>query len=186
MVLLFSLARVAGLEAVGEDLYVGGGPGVRRRGGPVRCSVGDVGNRAGIDVVLVHRICRGADDLLTRVQEAVVIAARVDVGAGLVAGQVVVDRHWAYQPQVAGVLHHEAVVDDIVHRSEGVAGGGDCVNNGIIATNVGNLIEDNTCSPLLSGDPNLDVLADNGGPTQTHALLESSSTLSLINAAVVR
>ena len=52
--------------------------------------------------------------------------------------------------------------------------GGDCSNTGNISTNSLNLIEDNSCSPAFSGDPNLDKLADNGGPTQTHALLSSS------------
>ena len=52
--------------------------------------------------------------------------------------------------------------------------GGDCVNTGTIVTNTNNLVEDNTCSPSLSGDPNLGSLASNGGPTQTIALLPGS------------
>ena len=54
--------------------------------------------------------------------------------------------------------------------------GDDCVLAGTasIDTNVNNLIEDGTCNPLLSGDPNLGPLQDNGGLTETHALLSGS------------
>ncbi|MCP4421260.1 MAG: hypothetical protein GY805_32005 [Chloroflexi bacterium] len=38
-------------------------------------------------------------------------------------------------------------------------------------------IEDNSCSPALSGDPQLDALKDNGGATFTHALLPSSPAI---------
>ncbi len=55
--------------------------------------------------------------------------------------------------------------------------GGDCVNLGTIATNLANLIEDGSCSPALSGDPNLGSLGDNGGPTETHALLAGSPAI---------
>ena len=50
--------------------------------------------------------------------------------------------------------------------------GGDCVNNSGTVTDDGyNLIEDGTCisAPTsISGDPALEPLADNGGPTLTH------------------
>jgi CSLREA domain-containing protein len=53
--------------------------------------------------------------------------------------------------------------------------GGDCANNGgTIGSNTSNLIMDNSCLPLLSGDPKLVALADNGGYTQTMALLSTS------------
>jgi hypothetical protein len=55
--------------------------------------------------------------------------------------------------------------------------GGDCVSVATIGTNVKNLVEDGTCSPFLNGDPNLGPLADNGGPTQTMALLAGSRAL---------
>ncbi|MBK9923775.1 MAG: sortase [Anaerolineales bacterium] len=55
--------------------------------------------------------------------------------------------------------------------------GGDCANANTIGTDTNNLVEDNSCSPLLSGDPNLGPLANNGGPTQTHALLASSPAI---------
>lgn len=56
--------------------------------------------------------------------------------------------------------------------------GGDChLSGGVVDANVNNLIEDNTCSPSLSGDPSLDVLADNGGATKTMALLNGSTAI---------
>ncbi len=54
---------------------------------------------------------------------------------------------------------------------------------GTINTNVNNLVEDGTCSPTFSGDPNLGPLQNNGGPTQTHALLTGSSALDAGDAA---
>ncbi len=59
--------------------------------------------------------------------------------------------------------------------------GGDCVNNsGITPTAISNLIGDsgtNCGTPLLTGDPKLGPLANNGGPTQTHALLTGSPAI---------
>lgn len=52
--------------------------------------------------------------------------------------------------------------------------GADCLNSSTFGANMNNLVEDNTCSPSLSGDPNLGPLASNGGPTQTLALLAGS------------
>ncbi len=54
---------------------------------------------------------------------------------------------------------------------------GDCANAGTLATNVNNLIENGSCSPALSGDPNLGPLGNNGGSTQTFALLAGSSAI---------
>jgi CSLREA domain-containing protein len=59
--------------------------------------------------------------------------------------------------------------------------GGDC-NGGDVNINTNNLVEDGGCSSngtnFLSGvDPNLDVLADNGGPTQTMALILGSPAI---------
>ncbi|MEZ5582577.1 MAG: choice-of-anchor Q domain-containing protein [Candidatus Competibacteraceae bacterium] len=53
--------------------------------------------------------------------------------------------------------------------------GEDCV--GTLAINDYNIIEDNSCNPALSGDPTLGPLADNGGPTLTHALLPGSTAI---------
>lgn len=55
--------------------------------------------------------------------------------------------------------------------------GGDCANSGLFGMNVNNLIEDGSCNPLLSGDPLLAPLADNGGETWTFALLWGSPAI---------
>jgi predicted outer membrane repeat protein len=49
--------------------------------------------------------------------------------------------------------------------------------HGSLETNTNNLIEDGSCSPAFSGDPLLEELADNGGPTETHALLPDSPAI---------
>jgi hypothetical protein len=52
----------------------------------------------------------------------------------------------------------------------------------------GNLFTDGTCYPVASdqivGDPGVDSLADNGGPTLTHALLAGSPAIDAGNNAV--
>ena len=55
--------------------------------------------------------------------------------------------------------------------------GGDCAGSGAIGTNTNNLVEDGGCSAALSGNPGLDSLANNGGPTQTIALISGSQTI---------
>jgi hypothetical protein len=62
---------------------------------------------------------------------------------------------------------------------------GDCVigDEGTIGMNTSNLVGDNSCSPDYSGDPKLGILADNGGDTQTHALLPGSPAIDAIPAA---
>ncbi len=60
--------------------------------------------------------------------------------------------------------------------------GGDCYNNGVINTNIRNLVEDNSCSPAVSGDPNIFGLALNGGRTATYALLVTPTISPAINA----
>jgi len=56
--------------------------------------------------------------------------------------------------------------------------GGDCanVNGGLIPTNINNQVEDGSCGGTM-GDPMLGGLANNGGPTQTMALLEGSPAI---------
>ena len=77
----------------------------------------------------------------------------------------------------AGIANDTAV--NTFHMSNTIIAnslsGGDC--NSAPATNVNNLIEDGSCSPALSGDPNLGPLQDNGGPTQTMALLSGSPAI---------
>lgn len=60
--------------------------------------------------------------------------------------------------------------------------GGDCINDGgTIDINLNNLIEDNTCdlsaTDLITGDPKLSALQDNGGSTKTLALLMESPAI---------
>ncbi|MGD1806506.1 choice-of-anchor Q domain-containing protein, partial [Dapis sp. BLCC M126] len=55
--------------------------------------------------------------------------------------------------------------------------GDDAYLSGNINTNVNNLIEDGSYNPSLSGDPGLGILQDNGGPTETQALLANSPAI---------
>ena len=79
-----------------------------------------------------------------------------------------------------GTLH---LKNSILANSSG--GYEDCFNLGgnTIATNINNLIETNGSAghqcgtPMLSADPQLGALADNGGDTQTFALLASSPAI---------
>jgi len=60
----------------------------------------------------------------------------------------------------------------------------DCYNDeGTINTNTNNLVEDGSCNADFSGDPALGPLADNGGPTLTHALLLESIAINTGNLA---
>jgi len=62
--------------------------------------------------------------------------------------------------------------------------GYDCYNDGgTIGTNINNLVEDYSWPAALAGDPSLGALADNGGSTQTHALLEGSPAIDAGNLA---
>jgi hypothetical protein len=60
----------------------------------------------------------------------------------------------------------------------------DCANSGTIVPSGVNLVGDGSCAipGALSGDPVLGPLADNGGPTQTHALLTSPTRSPAIDA----
>jgi hypothetical protein len=60
----------------------------------------------------------------------------------------------------------------------------DCFNNATIGTNTKNLVEDNTCSPAVHGDPKLGPLANNGGSTWTLALLAGSPAIDAGNDSV--
>ncbi len=61
--------------------------------------------------------------------------------------------------------------------------GGDCTGSGALTSEGNNLYSDDTCSAfadptdLVNTDPLLGPLADNGGPTQTHALLAGSPAI---------
>jgi Right handed beta helix region/Ser-Thr-rich glycosyl-phosphatidyl-inositol-anchored membrane family/Fibronectin type III domain len=58
--------------------------------------------------------------------------------------------------------------------------GGDCINSGTLNSgSTNNLVEDGSCPAALSlsGNPQLGPLANNGGPTQTFALLANSPAI---------
>lgn len=56
--------------------------------------------------------------------------------------------------------------------------GGDCSSPfATITININNLIEDDSCNPAFSGDPNLGPLQDNGGSTLTHVLMSGSPAI---------
>jgi hypothetical protein len=69
--------------------------------------------------------------------------------------------------QVGGDLH---VLNSIV-----MTDGLDC--SGTLATNINNFIGDGSCAPLLSGNPLLGFLQNNGGATPTLALLPGSTAI---------
>ena len=58
--------------------------------------------------------------------------------------------------------------------------GGDCFvsPSGVLSPN-NTLVEDGSCQPDIAADPLLGLLNDNGGPTQTHALLPGSPAIDL-------
>ena len=73
-----------------------------------------------------------------------------------------------------GTLHiRNTIMADKAASSVSVS----CFNAGTIATNINNLIEDGSCSPAVTGDPNLAPLQDNSGNTQTMALLAGSPAI---------
>jgi CSLREA domain-containing protein len=55
--------------------------------------------------------------------------------------------------------------------------GSDCFNDGLTPTIVSSLIADGSCGATFSGDPRLEGLANNGGPTLTQALLGDSPAI---------
>jgi predicted outer membrane repeat protein len=62
--------------------------------------------------------------------------------------------------------------------------GNDCTSDGTLGINLNNLVEDGSCSASLSGDPKLGALANNGGSTQTFALLAGSAAINAGNDTV--
>lgn len=65
-----------------------------------------------------------------------------------------------------------------------LSSGGDCISIGSIGTNTNNLVEDGGCFPSLILDPRLGALANNGGFTQTHALLSTPIVSPAIDAGM--
>jgi hypothetical protein len=77
-----------------------------------------------------------------------------------------------------GGLYNTSILNYANNIVANSTSGGDCVQViGSIGTNKNNLVEDASCSASLSGDPNLGSLADNGGPTQTIALITGSPAI---------
>ncbi len=80
-------------------------------------------------------------------------------------------------PEFAGTLNFSNTI--IANSTVGA----DCYSEGLINTNINNLVENNAASPnqcatpSLAADPNLGPLANNGGPTQTMALLPGSPAI---------
>ena len=85
----------------------------------------------------------------------------------------------AAENSTAGIYNYVngqlSLINTIIANS---TAGTDCDSaSGTIIVNINNLIEDDSCGPDFSGDPSLGPLADNGGPTQTHALLKGSNAI---------
>lgn len=80
-------------------------------------------------------------------------------------------------PEMAGTFNYS---NTIIANS---TSGADCYNDGLINTNINNLVENNAASPnqcgipVLSEDPKLGLLKNNGGFTQTLELLPNSQAI---------
>lgn len=101
-------------------------------------------------------------------------------GNGTLIHSTITDHPLQAVSSMAGISGSFTITNSIVARSSDIGGGGpfDCYR----ATLSGpNLIEDGTCGAALSGDPLLGPLADNGGPTQTHALLPGSPAIDQVH-----
>lgn len=87
-----------------------------------------------------------------------------------------IDLHPGGGIYVGGVFHF---VNSIIAGSEG---GADCAvsEDGQLGVTSGNLVEDGSCNALLSGDPMLADLADNGGDSYTHALMPGSPAIDAV------
>jgi hypothetical protein len=86
---------------------------------------------------------------------------------------------------VRGQLNYES---SIIAQNFGkdhcaIGGPGDYRGKGSIGLNSNNLVEDGSCAASLSGDALLAPLADNGGPTMTHALLAGSPAIDVLAAS---
>ncbi len=68
------------------------------------------------------------------------------------------------------------LTNSVIANNDGTGGlARQCFNSGGTVTSNASLVDDNTCSPALAVDPQLNLmLADNGGATQTHAVLAGS------------
>jgi len=111
-------------------------------------------------------------------------------GGGIAAGGTVTITHCTIssntvrsQGGALWVRDRLSLVNTII--ADNSTAGGDCVlggqgghlGKGSIETNLHSLIEDGSCGAEFSGDAMLGSLADNGGPTFTHALLPGSPAI---------
>jgi hypothetical protein len=64
-----------------------------------------------------------------------------------------------------------------------VSGAGGYQGRGQIGLNESNWVSDGSCDAAFGGDPRLEPLANNGGPTWTHALLAESQAIDAIPAS---
>ncbi len=80
---------------------------------------------------------------------------------------------------VGGVLLPNSAGISITIQNSIIANstGGDCQINGPLKLDSATLIEDGSCGASNLGDPGLQPLANNGGPTQTHAISSGSPVL---------
>ena len=84
----------------------------------------------------------------------------------------------------AGVLHFTNTIITSNAREDCTIGYPDPYGiGGSLGTNRYNLVTDGSCNPDHSGDAMVDILADNGGDTLTHALLPGSPAIDAIPAA---
>lgn len=87
-----------------------------------------------------------------------------------------------------GIINAGGAPSEIILRNSIIGNsvsGGDCVNLGLFTDEGYNLVEDGSCitaSTSRTGDPRLEALADNGGPTLTQALLADSPAIDGVGA----
>jgi uncharacterized repeat protein (TIGR01451 family) len=89
-------------------------------------------------------------------------------------------------PAVGGILLKGKGFSQIANTILADNQGGDCQKAYPLYTNLNNLIKDGSCNPMLTGNPRLGALANNGGPTKTFALLTGSPALETGNDAICR
>jgi predicted outer membrane repeat protein len=107
----------------------------------------------------------------------------VTINGSTIAGNL--DKHLLLDGTYNGGVLIESDDANITNTIISSAGGTDCEVYDLssapasLTTNVNNFVKDASCSPLLSGDPMLDPLGlqDNGGPTETIALLSGSPAI---------
>ena len=87
---------------------------------------------------------------------------------------------------VGGILFKGKGISQLANNILADNKGGDCQSSGTLTTNLNNLIKDGSCNPALSGNPKLGPLTNNGGPTQTFALLTGSPALDAGNDAICK